>query len=287
MPVKYSSRVGKSVTKKIPSTTNVKKVLSKKSNKGGILPTPPEGTFVAQVEPHEAEETGGAISVGGKITPEMIDNMSYPAMIQTLMHMDSKTYGMIQGMAASYLNIHHPYSKPLRIALGGSFEHSKDVSKVATRDIIRSPNALRLGMALHDEWLEHMNGANTGGGLFSSLKMLVKKGVSGGKKALSKLAEGAKGAVRTLARGTKAGVMVAKSVSNAINEGLKVASVLEPAISQAFPKAGDVIKTAQALGRTGQEKLERGIGIAQGVSEGLDPIVQALGPVDAPLLEFE
>lgn len=307
--VKYSSRVGGSVTKKVSATArNAKRILSapastsltagtnlnpdaeSEAKVGGVLPTPPAGTFVAQVEPKQSVAgsipVGGSASVGGAITAERIDNMTYPEMIMTLQHMDNSAFGHLQGIAAAYLNMQHPLAKPYKIALGGSFEHPRNIAKIATRDVMKAPNALRLAMALHEEWLDDMNGKPTGGGLFMSLKMLAKKGIAGAKKALSAVAEGGKAAVRALASGTKAGVMVAKSVSNAIDQGLKVASVLEPAISQAFPKAGDVVRTAQALGETAQATLQRGIATGEKVSAGLDPLVAALGPVDAPLVEL-
>ena len=116
--------------------------------------------------------------------------------------------------------------------------------------------------------------------------MLAKKGVSGAKKALGQVGKGAKKAVQLLAKGTTAGTNIAKSISKAINQGLEVAAVLEPAISAAFPQSGEVIKQTQATVKTGQEALQRGIGIAEDVSKGLDPIVQALGPIDAPLVDL-
>ena len=223
---------------------------------------------------------GGALPTGGAILqPEDIDNLSWQQMIHTLGGMDLQTYHMLQGLAAAHLGQAHPLAAPLKASLGGSFIHPKNVSRMATKDIMKAPNPQILSRALHNEWLDMMSGKDVGGGLFSSLKMLVKKGVAGGKKALSAIASGAKSAVRILSSGAMAGQMVGKSLSNAIKQGVEIANAVQPALTQLSPAAGELLGRGTELAQRGQAVVERGVQIGSQVENVLNPI---LGAIDAP-----
>lgn len=222
----------------------------------------------------------GQLPQGGAIlSPDQIDNLPWQAMIHTLGAMDLPTYHMLQGLAAAHLGQAHPLAAPLKASLGGSFIHPKNVSRMATKDIMKAPNPQILSRALHNEWLDMMAGKDVGGGLFSSLKMLVKKGVAGGKQALSAIAGGAKQAVRLLSSGAMAGQMAGKSLSNAIKQGVEIANAVQPALSQLSPAAGELLGRGTAAAQQAQALAERGVQIGSQVEDVLSPI---LGAIDAP-----
>lgn len=225
--------------------------------------------------------SGGVLPTGGILSPEEVDAVPWQAMIHTLGAMDMPTYHMLQGLAAAHLGIAHPLSAPLKASLGGSFIHPKNISRMATKDILKSHTPQILSTALHNEWLDMMNGKDVGGGLFSSLKMLVKKGVAGGKQALSAIASGAKSAVRILSSGAMAGQMAGKSLSNAIKQGVEIANAVQPALSQLSPAAGELLGRGTELVQRGQEAVDKGVLIGSQVESVLAPI---LGAIDAPLV---
>lgn len=252
---------------------------------GGSLPSGGALPRVAQVARAVIPKVKAAVQ--RLRTPEDVDNMSWEQMIHTLGSMSAEQHHVLQGLASSMLGMPHPLAAHIKAGLGGSFVHPKSVARMATRDILKAPTAQKLSQALHAEWMDMMAGKDVGGGLFSSLKMLLKKGVSGAKSAISSVAEGAKGAVRALAAGAGAANMVGKSVSNAIDKGLQVASVLSPAVGAVSPALGTQLERGVSAAQRAQELVGRGTEIAGQVSTGLAPIVQQLGAIDAPLVSPE
>lgn len=222
---------------------------------------------------------GGVIATGGILNPDDIDNLPWQAMIHTLGAMDQPTYHMLQGLAAAHLGQTHPYAAPLKAALGGSFIHPKNISRLATKDILKANSPQILSTSLHNEWLDMMNGKDVGGGLFSSLKMLAKRGVAGAKSALSAVSKGAQSAVKALSSGAKTAGMIGKSLSNAINQGIEIANVLQPAIGALHPATGELITKGVTTAKDLQAQVKRGTALATQVAEGLEPI---LGSINAP-----
>lgn len=228
---------------------------------------------------------GGVLPTGGAVmTEEQIDNLQYPHVIHALGAMDPAAYHMLQGLAASSLGMMHPMSASLKEHLGGAIgQHPKDISRVATKDIMKAHTPQMLSMALHDEFVDHLKGVDTGGGLFSSLKSLLKKGTAGAGKAAKALARGAKGAVSALSAGAKTGAMVGKSLSGAIQQGINIANVLNPALQAISPAAASAVSAGVESGKALQQGIGRGVKIAEGVSSGLDPILAGLGNPNEPI----
>lgn len=277
---------------------------------GGALPLVKEKSLIQKVAPVikkivpavkkikasiEAQKTagslssGGSLRTGGKLVPESmlgpedVDKMTWMDMIHTLGSMDMPTYHILQGLASAHLNLSHPMSSIIKSSIGGSFIHPKQISRIATKDILKAPTPQKLSQALHNEWMDMMQGKDVGGGLFSSLKMLAKKGVSGAKKALGSVAKGAKQAVGLLSSGAKASQMIGKKLSNAINQGIEVANVLGPAVSGLSPAAAELISRGTDIASNLQQSISKGVDIAQQVQMGLDPI---LGNINAPLIDL-
>ncbi len=238
-------------------------------------------------------QTGGALGSGGALEkkekineilqPDDIDNMSIQEMIHTLGSMDMQTYHTLQGLAAAHLNHPHPLATGLKLGLGGSFIHPKNISKLATKDILKANTPQQLSRSLHSEFMDMKRGMDVGGGLFSSLKMLVKRGVAGSRQALSALGEGAKKAVKGLSSGVSTAGMVGKSLSNAIKQGIQIANVISPALSQLSPAAGELLQRGVGAAEQAQKLAERGVQVSQLSQEVLLPL---LGAIDAPLVSL-
>ncbi len=257
--ISTGGRVRKSAVKKVAKV--VKAAVSKQL--GHVLPI------------------GGTLRTGGAILqPHEVDDIQYPMMVYALGMMDMPTYYMLQGLAAAHLGMNHPLATPTRHALGGDFVHPKFISRVATRDILKSTTPQHLSQALYNEWMDSEKGSPVGGGLFDSLKMLVRKGVSGGKRALSALATGAKSAVKFLQTGAMAGQMIGRSLSNAIEQGIEVANVLAPAVSQVSSRAGSQLERGVSAASRARQAVNRGTDAASQAAS----ILSALGPINAPLV---
>ncbi len=294
---KFSSRVGKGLQSSKGGKITAKKVLANPKAKPLIKKVVQSVAPIAQKVFSAIKEKrgaalpiGGAIPVGGgpMIEPELIDQLSPQVYIHALANMDMPTFNMLKGIAANYLQVQHPVAAITRHLLGGDFVHPKSISKIATRDIMKAATPQQYSEALHSEWMDMManrlSPAERGGGLFASLKMLVKKGVSGAGKALKSVAAGAKSAVRALSAGAMGAQMIGKSLSNAIMQGVEVANVLAPAVGTVFPKAEGIIRTGVDKANAANELLKRGVDISQKVETGLAPVIQQLGPIDDPIV---
>lgn len=294
--VKYKSRVGGSLNK-VQNKSNPKQMASKVLDKKAVVPkiaaiakkVAPVIKKVLQSRFGAALPSGGALPVGGQpLSDETIDQMTPLPFIHMLGTMDMPTFHMIQGIAANYLRTEHPLRLITNRALGGSFDFPKKLSKIAMRDVIKATSPQQLSGALHAEWLDMMSGKlsdeEVGGGLFSSLKTLVKKGVSGGKKALAALGKGAAAAVRAISAGAMGANMISKSVSNALMQGLEVANGLAPLVQEVFPSSEGIIKAGLGHANAAQELLNRGIDISQKVSDVVAPVISALGDPNAPIV---
>ncbi len=223
---------------------------------------------------------GGSIPVGGKIKKVLdnklskesslnkldvmgdgeIENMDYNNMNHVLGSMDNDQFHMLQGIAGGFLGASHPLSSVMMDHLGGSFDHPIDVSKLATRDILKSMSSAHLANALHSEAVDNRRGLETGGGLLDSLKKAFKKGVSGVK------------AVARNPRGTlKAATHIGSRLNSALKKGIGIAKLLEPSL----PIVGPILKAAEAV----QPSIEKAISITE-------QLESALGSADEPLVQM-
>ena len=211
--------------------------------------------------PKEEVIIPGAIPTDVVSLQGFVDGMSYPQMIHSVGHMDNAQYHTLQGVASGFLpSIAHPLKVPYVAALGGSFVHPIGISKVATRDILKAPNQRHLSGMLHSEYLDHQAGRNVGGGLFDSLKHVVKKGVTG------------------LAKGAKSALGIGKKLQSALQKGTAIAKTFQEPLSAAFPKAGELLSS----GVSAAEALEAGIGVGLAAGEqitgGLQTVAKAVDP---------
>lgn len=258
--VRYTSRIGKAapVIKKV-----VKKVVAAKKARVAARAKPVVDDLPAADE--DPVDFGGALSTGGVLQTggalPSIDKLGYPAMIHTLGAMDQPTFHILQGMASTFLpQVIHPLKKPFQSAMGGALVHPPGISKVATMDIVKAPTPQQLAMALHGEWLDSMKGRAVGGGLFDSLKSVIKKGIS----------VVSKGAMKALQVGTK--------LRGALQKGTAIAKSFEGPLTAAVPAAGELL----SRGIKGAEALDVGLGIGlaagEKISAGLEDVSAAVNP---------
>lgn len=258
--VRYTSRIGKAlpVVKKA-----IKKVVAAKKARVAAKPVVEDLPASAKdpVDFGGSLPTGGVIPTGGAAQLPEIDRMSFPAMIHTLGAMDQPTFHILQGMASTFLpRVIHPLKKPFMAALGGALLHPPGISKVATMDIVKAPTPQQLAMALHTEWLDSMKGRDVGGGLFDSLKSVIKKGIS----------VVSKGAMKALQVGTK--------LRGALQKGTAIAKSFQAPLSAVVPAAGELL----GKGIKGAEALDVGLGIGlaagEKISAGLEDVSKAVNP---------
>lgn len=281
--VRYTSRVGgalpvakvaRRVIKK--AAPIIKKAIAAKKAKQSASPAqfevipedPTEDSIGGALASGGALRTGGSLPTGGASLQGFIDNMSYPQMIHTVGHMDAETYHVLQGVASMFLpKAIHPLKKPYIKALGGAI-HAPGVSKVATMDILKSPTGAQLSAALHGEWLDHQAGRNVGGGLFDSLKSVIKKGVA------------------TVAKGARSALGIGKKLRGALQKGTAIAKSFEAPLTAVLPGAGALLKK----GITHAEALDVGLGVGlaagEKISAGLEDVSRAVNPEAAVESEF-
>ena len=96
-------------------------------------------------------------------------------------------------------------------------------------------------------------GKDIGGGLFSSIKNLFKKGLTG------------------LARGSKAALGVGRKIQTALQRGSQLAQAFEAPLASISPAASEILgrgrKTAEQLATGLQKGLQSGTQIASGIGE--------------------
>lgn len=244
---------------------------------GGVLST--GGNLKAPV--------GGALRSGGSLSPEDVEKLGHQDFIHALGNMSPNTFHILQGGAGAFLGMHHPMRVPVMSALGGAFDHSKNVSRLATKDVFNAQTPQHLSKALHKEWMDHVSGEDTGGGLFDSLKMLAKKLLSKGKKAANVVSRGvtttAKRVASGVASGSKAAIDIGNKISDALKKGITVADQLSPVAELLGPRATALLSSGTEGARKVQQQVERGRDLAQQVSSISNPISQLLGDIDAPL----
>ncbi len=204
---------------------------------------------------------GGSVSSGGTLGPTAVDvdTVSYPQMYHILGHMGGDEFHTLQGLAAAHLpNVSHPLKLPVMKALGGSFIHPRTISKMATQDIMKAPSPQMLSQALYHEYLDSLSGRDTGGGLFDSLKNVLKKGT------------------RVAAKGAKGALGIANKLKTAIKRGTDIAKTFQEPLSGLSPALGEIL--SKGIGTA--EAIERGLatGVASGekISQGLDILDQAV-----------
>ncbi len=204
-------------------------------------------------------KTGGKLRVGGKIgvdkTLQFITNdMTYPEAVHALGSMDPESYYILQGVAGGFLkDVDHPLREPYIKHFGGGFEHPANISKVATRDIMKAETPCKLAGMLHSEWRDHNRGLKVGGGLLDSLKNVFKKGVSGLKTGSKAAYEAGKKLHSALERG----ISIAEQLAGPLaplkeyipeNVGEKVKSAIDKAES-ASKTLGTALKVAEEVGK--------------------------------------
>ncbi len=299
--VKYKSRIGGQLNKVNNNKPNPKQMAAKVLEKKAVVKAlaPKVGAIAKKVAPVIKKvlqsRLGAALPIGGRLplsseplSDATIDQMTPLPFIHMLGTMDMPTFHMIQGIASNFLRTEHPLRLITNRALGGSFDFPKNMSKIAMRDVLKAQSPQQLSNALHSEWVDMMSGKlsqeEIGGGLFSSLKTLVKKGVKGAKQALSALGTGAAGAVRAISSGAMGAQMLGKSVMNALMQGLEVANALSPIIQEVFPSSEGILQAGIGHANAAQELLNRGVDLSEQIESAVAPVVSQLGPVDAPIV---
>jgi hypothetical protein len=173
--------------------------------------------------------------------------MTYPEAVHALGSMDPDTFYVLQGVAGGFLkDVDHPLREPYIRHFGGGFEHPSNISKVATRDILKAETPCKLAGMLHSEWRDKNRGHKVGGGLFDSLKNVLKKGVSG------------------LKKGTKAAYEAGKKLHSALERGINIASQL----------AGPLKPLTDALPSDVVSAVQKGVDKAQQASQTLGTALQ-------------
>lgn len=224
---------------------------------------------------------------------ETIDQLDPHVFTHMLGNMDMPTHNILKGIASNYLGVEHPMRLITKKALGGDFIFPKHLSKIALRDVMKANSPQQLAGALHSEVMDMNMGKlsreEMGGGLFASLKMLVKKGVKGSRKALKALGSGAKKAVEAVSKGAKGAQHIGRSVNNALLQGVAVANALEPIITEVFPASEGVLKSGIGHAKAASELVKRGINISERVGQVADDpaaaFARALGELSAPIVQ--
>ena len=189
----------------------------------------------------------------------IIDRLTHHGMGQVLQNMDLSQFHILQGVAGAHLSPmpNHFMSAVAKQVLGGSFTHPKDISKMATRDILRAVTPQQLSTALHLEMLDMRKGMNVGGGLLSSLKHHFKRGMDG------------------LQSRFGAATNFGKSLSSALSKGIKVGQAFSPVVNALFPGAGALLKT----GITAAEALKAGLETGIRVGESIEKKLESISPI--------
>lgn len=208
--------------------------------------------------------SGGALSTGGVISQEQAENMTYPQVYHTLGHMTGGEFHTLQGLAAAHLpDQGHPMKRPIMQSLGGAFIHPRTISKVATMDVLKAPSPQMLSRALYQEYLDSLSGKEVGGGLFKSIKNLLKRGLKGA-------AKGARGALK-----------VGKTVNNAIKRGTEVAKTFQEPLSAFAPGLGEILQKGIGTAEAVQGGLETGLSAGEQISAGITELEQAVAQAEA------
>ena len=204
-------------------------------------------------------KTGGKLRVGGKIgvdkTLQYITNdMTYPEAVHALGSMDPESYYILQGVAGGFLkDVDHPLREPYIKHFGGGFEHPSNISKVATRDILKAETPCKLAGMLHSEWRDHNRGLKVGGGLLDSLKNVFKKGVSG------------------LKTGSKAAYEAGKKLHSALERGISIAEQLAGPLAplkEYIPEnVGEKVKSAIDKAEAASKTLGTALKVAEEVGK--------------------
>jgi len=282
--VKYSSRVGKGLTKRAPvarakRTETREKVLkelvkpeqasvggaggsviglaSRKEivpaslSKGASLSSGGTLQTGGSLSSGGTLQTGGSLSSGGSIKSNLssfnnarnfVQSLDHGAMGNVIAHMSLPDFSILQGLAsASVGGVSHPMKNHIRKSLGGSFTHPKNVSRMATKDILKG-NQIQIMNALHQEYLDKMSNRQVGGGLLDSIKHHMIRGLKGFNSKLS------------------SGIKLAKQFESVLKKASLFAKNIAPSIKSAFPAQAGLIDA----GVSGLSSIEKGI------SKGLD-----------------
>ncbi len=204
-------------------------------------------------------KTGGRLRTGGKMAVDktlqyVTAEMTYPEAVHALGAMDPETFYVLQGVAGGFLkNVDHPLREPYVKHFGGGFEHPSNISKVATRDIMKAETPCKLAGMLHSEWRDHNRGHKVGGGLLDSLKNVFKKGVSG------------------LKSGSKAAYEAGKKLHSALERGISIAEQLAGPLAplkEYIPEnVGEKVKSAIDKAESASKTLGTALKVAEQVGD--------------------
>lgn len=190
----------------------------------------------------------------------VVSKLTHNGMIQVLQHMSPQQFHVLQGVAGAHLpNFNsHPLSGVSRKVLGGSFTHPRNISKMASRDIVRSISPQQLASALHMEMMDMQRGMPVGGGLLDSIKHNFNRGLSG------------------LKSGIAAGTRLGNVLHGALSTGIKVGQVFSPVVDSLFPGAGQLIES----GISSAEALKAGLEVGVKAGEALEKGLEGISPID-------
>lgn len=204
---------------------------------------------------------GGAIPVGGKVSlaphysDELIDSLTPQVIEQVVANMDNQQFHILGGLAAAHLNFQHPMAAVTKEILGGAFDVPRHISKIGMRDILKANSGGHLARAISGEWQDHVGGhigdIELGGGITSSVKHLLKKGQSGAQRA-----------IQAAKKGYESAKMISTSLSNAINKGLQIASIIHPHVRNLHPKIDQIMTRGMATATNAKRLLDAGINLA-------------------------
>lgn len=192
---------------------------------------------------------------------KLVDRLTHNGMTQVLQHMNPVEFHSLQGIAGAHLPQFnaHPMAGIAKQVLGGSFTHPRDISKIATRDIMRAITAQQLSVAMHMEMMDNHKGIPVGGGLLSSLKYHFKRGIDGFK---SKL---------------KSGLQFGQKMQGALKRGIELGQAFSPIVNALFPGAGALLSAGLTGAKLLQAGLEKGVKVGEKIESGIESISPDVG----------
>jgi len=261
----------------IVSGGDVAKVLAdasipKNEKKGGAIPPK-----VAQKIDKAVEKAAGVLSKIGLSKPvkavtrtseqvvdrlqNIVGRLTHHGMTQVLQNMNPMEFHTLQGVAGAHLPAFnaHPMAGIAKQLLGGSFTHPRNISKIATRDIMRAITPQQLAVALHMELMDAQKGLPTGGGLLSSLKHHVSRGLDG------------------LKSKVQSGLHFGRSMQSALKRGIEFGQAFSPVVNALFPGAGALLSTGITAAQALQAGLEKGVRVGEKLEAGIESISPDVG----------
>lgn len=171
-----------------------------------------------------------------------ISKINHTALKHVVQNMTPHEFALIRGIASNFLKKSHPLDTHIKKHLGGSFKFPDDANLNAMKDILKSQSPHKLAEMIHDEEMDIKGGMIlSGGGIGSSVKSVLKKGLSGSHKII------------------KGSVTVSRSLNAMLERGLIIAHTLEPLVNIVDPSMGKSFSSAVAGAQRIQESLGNAI----------------------------